>query len=153
VEDHPLGRGGALKLGFEKVPAEEPLVIATNGDVISEQPVDEIVEAHKKAGAVATVMLTKLVSPYGLVESDEEGWIREFREKPPLPYWLNAGVYVLTPEFFPLCPEEGDHEDSTFPLLAEQRRLLGFKSERYWKSVDSVKDMNEVAERLRQVHA
>jgi NDP-sugar pyrophosphorylase family protein len=153
VEDHPLGRGGALKLGYEKVPRDENLIIGTNGDVISEQPLEEIVAAHKRAGAAATVMLTKLVSPYGLVESEEDGWIREFREKPPLPYWLNAGVYVLTPDFFTLCPEEGDHEDSTFPELARQKRLLGFRSEHYWKAVDSVKDMNEASERLRQVHA
>ena len=153
VEDHPLGRGGALKLGYEKVPSGEELVLGTNGDVVSEQPLSEMIEAHSNAGATATVMLTKLISPYGLVESDEAGWINEFREKPPLPYWLNAGAYVLSPEFFPLCPEEGDHEDSTFPELARQQRLLGFKTERYWRAVDTIKDMNEVSERLKQVYA
>lgn len=153
VEDRPLGRGGALKLGYEKVPAGETLVIATNGDVISEQPLEEMIGTHRESGAAATVMLTRLVSQYGLVETDETGWISDFREKPSLPYWLNAGVYVLSPEFFPLCPEEGDHEDSTFPELAKQRRLLGYKTEYFWKAVDTVKDMNEVSQRLKQVHA
>jgi NDP-sugar pyrophosphorylase family protein len=153
VEGRPLGRGGALKLGYSHVPPDEAPIVGTNGDVITEQPLAEMIEAHSRSGATATVMLTKLVSPYGLVESDDAGWIREFREKPALPYWLNAGVYALSPQFFPLCPDEGDHEDSTFPQLAEQGRLLGFKTDRYWRSVDSVKDMNEVSERLKQVHA
>ncbi|MEX2236663.1 MAG: nucleotidyltransferase family protein [Dehalococcoidia bacterium] len=148
VEDHPLGRGGALKLGYAQVPADEIEIIGTNGDIITEQPLAEIIDAHRRNRAAATVMLTKLVSPFGLVETDDRGWVRDFREKPQLPYWLNAGVYVLTPEFFALCPEEGDHEDSTFPELARRGRLLGYKTERYWQAVDSIKDLNVVAERL-----
>ncbi|MPZ24118.1 MAG: NTP transferase domain-containing protein [Dehalococcoidia bacterium] len=148
VEDHPLGRGGAMKQGYGLVPAGERTVIGTNGDVITEQPLRDIVARHEEASAAATVMLTSLVSPYGLVETDDAGMIRDFREKPVLPYWLNAGVYALTPAFFDLCPEEGDHEDSAFPELARRGQLAGFKSEHYWQAVDSIKDLNAVSERL-----
>jgi NDP-sugar pyrophosphorylase family protein len=148
VEDHPLGRGGALKLGYQHVPSNEAIVIGTNGDVFTEQPLSEIVTAHRRSEPAATVLLTNLVSPYGLVETDASGLITDFREKPTLPYWLNAGVYVLTPEFFQVCPNEGDHEDSAFPELASRGRLLGFKSERYWQAVDSIKDLNAVSQRL-----
>jgi NDP-sugar pyrophosphorylase family protein len=148
VEDHPLGRGGALKLGYRQVPADEATVIGTNGDVFTEQPLSEVIKAHRQSVPAATVLLTNLVSPYGLVETDASGLITEFREKPTLPYWLNAGVYILTRDFFELCPDEGDHEDSTFPELASEGRLLGFKSERYWQAVDSIKELNAVSRHL-----
>ena len=66
-----------------------------------------------------------------------------FREKPPLPYWINAGVYVLTREAIGRFPDVGDHETETFPALAAARRLAAFESTAYWKSVESQKDLRE----------
>jgi len=61
---------------------------------------------------------------------------------------MNAGIYVLSREMEPLLPDQGDHEDSTFPRLAQEHRLGAYKSRAYWRSVDTVKDMSEVAKEL-----
>ena len=75
-------------------------------------------------------MLTPLRSPYGIVDVRDDGRIESFREKPELPYWINAGIYVLSREFFALLPDNGDHETTTFPQLAAEGKLFGFKSQR-----------------------
>jgi len=80
------------------------------------------------------------------VDGDER--VVAFHEKPELPYWMNAGIYVLSREMEPLLPDQGDHEDSTFPRLAQEHRLGAYKSRAYWRSVDTVKDMSEVAKEL-----
>ncbi len=148
VEDSPLGRGGALKKGFRQVPAGEQTVIGTNGDNIVEQALAPLLARHERVRALATVLLASLRSPYGVVRLARGSRIAGFEEKPLLPYWVNAGVYALEREFFALLPEVGDHEMTVFPKLAPQGRLYGFRSDAYWKPIDTVKDVTEAAEHL-----
>lgn len=150
IEDEPLGRGGALLKGFAQLPSEEQIVIATNGDVLTDQPLAPLLARHRGKGATATVMLAPLHSPYGVARVARDSHIESFDEKPVLPYWINAGVYVLSREFFGLLPEHGDHEDSTFPQLSRQSKLYAFKSKAYWRAVDSFKDLAEAERDLEQ---
>jgi len=144
LETEPLGRGGAFKLAYRQVPDSEEIVLGTNGDNVHTQPLAPMIEQHRRTGAVATLLLTQLRSPYGIVHQDGER-ITGFEEKPLLPYWLSAGCYVLNREFFADLPDVGDHEDGLFPRLAEEGKLYGFQSTSYWKAIDTVKDLNEAA--------
>lgn len=148
VEDEPLGRGGALKLAFKKLADGEDLCLATNGDVVTNVRLKPLLQAHRESGSLATVVLAPFNSPYGVVEVDGDDRIVAFHEKPELPYWMNAGIYVLSREIESMLPDKGDHEDSTFPRLAQERQLGAYKSRAYWRSVDTVKDISEVAKEL-----
>ncbi|MEE8602450.1 nucleotidyltransferase family protein [Euzebya tangerina] len=148
LEDEPLGRGGAFKLAFSRVPPSEELLIGTNGDVLCNQPLAPILRAHRTSGAVATVMLTRFVSPYGIVRVARDGRIIRFEEKPRLPHWINAGLYVLSRPFFDLLPDLGDHEDTVFPLLADRGQLRAYRARGYWRSIDTIKDLTEAARDL-----
>ena len=147
VEKEPLGRGGALKQAYAQVPVAEPIVIATNGDNVNTQELAPLLRQHKRTGAIGTLLLTQLRSPYGIVQQRGKV-ITGFREKPLLPHWLSAGVYVLNREFFHKLPDKGDHEDVLFPQLAAEGRLYGFRSHAYWKAIDTMKDLTEAAEQL-----
>ena len=151
VEEQPLGRGGAFKQGFRHVPSSEQIVIGTNGDNIQTQPLAAMTEFHRARGAAVTVMLTQLRSPYGIATVREDGQLTGFEEKPLLPHWLNAGVYVISSQVFPLFPDLGDHEVTTFPLLDQQGRLYGYKSSAYWRAVDTVKDLVEAGKELQEL--
>src|SRR5215467_9727370 len=72
VEQEPLGRGGALRGALGLVAPEESVVLATNGDVISNVPLAPLLSAHRAKHPLATVMLTPFVSPYGIVEVDQD---------------------------------------------------------------------------------
>jgi NDP-sugar pyrophosphorylase family protein len=108
------------------------------------------VARHRERTDLATVVLTPFVSTFGVVEVDEDDRVVVFDEKPTLPYWINAGIYVLSREAIAMMPEVGDHERTTFPQLAAKRRLGAFKSTGYWRSVDTVKDLSEVRKELEQ---
>ncbi len=150
VEQEPLGRGGALRLALGRIPEHEEAVIATNGDVITNLRLAPVLESHRSRRMIATVVLTPFVSPYGIVEIDGDGRVTHFQEKPELPYWINAGIYVLSPAIREHLPERGDHETTTFPALARSGKLGAFKSQAYWRGVDTIKDVNEVASEMQQ---
>ncbi len=145
VEPEPLGRGGALKLGARLLPPDKELVLGLNGDILTNQPLAPLLRYHQRKGASATVMLTRLRSPYGITRSDRAGHIVAFEEKPLLPHWINAGVYALAADFFRRLPERGDHERTTFPELAAEAKLFGYRSHAYWRSIDSFKDLTQAA--------
>ncbi|HET6781553.1 MAG TPA: nucleotidyltransferase family protein [bacterium] len=148
VETEPLGRGGALKLAFRSLADGEDICLATNGDVITNVRIKPLIQAHRQNGGLGTIVLAPFISPYGIVETDEEDKVVGFREKPELPYWMNAGIYVLSREIQSMLPDQGDHETSTFPQLAAERQLGAYKSRSYWRSVDTVKDLSEVTKEL-----
>lgn len=151
VEETPLGRGGAFKTGFAKVPASERYVIGTNGDNINTQDIRPLLAQHEATNAQATAMLVQLRSPYGIADVTEGERITGFREKPLLPYWLNAGVYVISSSAFARFPDIGDHEDTTFPQLAAEGSLYAFRSTSYWRAVDTVKDLQEAGKDLAEM--
>ena len=151
VEKEPLGRGGALKLGARLLPPDEELALGLNGDILTNQPLAPLLRHHRRKGATATVMLTRLRSPYGITRGDRAGHIVAFDEKPILPHWINAGVYVLAADFFRRLPERGDHERTTFPELAAEGRLFGYRSRAYWRSIDTFKDLTEAAAEVREM--
>jgi NDP-sugar pyrophosphorylase family protein len=149
VESSPLGRGGAIKQGFPLAgdDDDEPIVV-TNGDIITRQPLGDIIDFHRTSparsnGPCVTLMAVPMVSPYGIVDMDGSGGVVGFREKVELPHWINGGVYIIDREVFSEFPELGDHEVETFPHLAESGRIAAFQTRSFWKSIDSFKDLRE----------
>lgn len=59
-------------------------------------------------------------------------------------------MYVFSAAFADLLPTRGDHERTTFPRLARERRLAGFPLPQgaYWRAIDTAKDLIEAAKEL-----
>ena len=153
IEETPLGRGGAIRKGMGTVPADEHLMVVTNGDIVTAEPLDRILgrfqqDMEANSAHQATIMVVPFVSPYGLVDLDDGDRVERFREKAELPFWINAGIYVFARGIEDNLPELGDHETSTFPSLAGEGKLAALRSEAFWRSVDSFKDLREAEEYL-----
>ncbi|GAB3496404.1 nucleotidyltransferase family protein [Nocardiopsis coralliicola] len=147
VEDEPLGRGGALRYAATGLRTGERY-FALNGDVLTWFPLDEFAAFHRARGGLGTLALAQYRTSWGIVDVDDAGAIGGFTQSPLLPFWINAGVYLFEPELTGLLPEKGDHESSTFPRLAEEGRLFGYRIDGFWRGVDTVKDVREASEQV-----
>ena len=139
-EPEPLGRGGGLRHAAASREESGPL-FAFNGDELHDVDLDALLDAHRRNAAAATIVVAPLVSQFGVVELADDGRIAGFREAPRLPHWVNAGTYVLDDEAIERLPERGDHEQSTFPELAEEGKLYGYRHEGLWITVNTPKDL------------
>jgi NDP-sugar pyrophosphorylase family protein len=150
VESEPLGRGGGLKYAAARLPHPDRSWYATNGDIWTRFSLRDMADFHTERDAVATLALARPRIPWGAVQTDGFGHITDFIEAPPSTFEINAGVYVFSPEFSALLPERGDHERTTFPHLARERRLAGFPIPQgaYWRAIDTAKDLTEAAKEL-----
>ena len=151
VEDEPLGRGGALRFAAARLPHPGERWLALNGDVLCRFPLAEMVDRHAGDGAMATIALAQYRTTWGIATLDDADRIAGFVQSPTLPYWINGGVYAFEPDVVGLLPERGDHEDTTFPQLAVDKRLLAYKIAGYWRGVDTVKDVKEAGEEIAQL--
>lgn len=147
IEDTPLGRGGGIKQAMSLLPQGWENVIVTNGDNLWKLNLTALMKKHLDNNALITMVVSPLKSPYGIVEFNQSDQVQQFREKPFLPHWINSGVYVFNKELYPLLPDIGDHETETFPMLPKDRFLV-FKSEDYWRGVDTAKDLTEASQEV-----
>ncbi|MGB9659096.1 MAG: nucleotidyltransferase family protein [Nitrososphaerales archaeon] len=146
VEEDPLGTGGAL-LNSELLLKGEDRFVVLNGDVITDLDLSKLIYNCNKIGAIALVPLR---SPYGVIMMNDKDEITEFKEKPILKdFWINAGVYCLNHTIFKYLPEKGDIEATTFPKLAEEKKLRAVKyTTCFWRAIDVQKDIEEAEKDL-----
>lgn len=151
VEPQPLGTGGAIKFAAQGV---EDSVIVLNGDVLQQIDLQAVIARHRETQAKATIVLTPVDNPsaYGLVETDAQGHVQRFLEKPGQDEitvnTINAGIYVLEPDTLDRIPanEAYSIERQYFPsLVANGETFVAYVNEGYWIDIGT-------PEKYRQVH-
>ena len=143
-EPEPLGRGGGLRLAASRR-REDGTCLAMNGDELLDVDFRALLAEHEESGAAATIVVAQVRSPFGVVDLQDDGRIIGFREAPLLDNWVNSGVYALGDEALARLPERGDHEQSTFPELAAEDKLRGFRHTGVWLTVNTPKDLRVAA--------
>jgi len=146
-EPEPLGRGGGIRFAAARRMERGPL-FALNGDELLDVDLDGLIAQHRERRPAATITLTPLQSPFGIVDLDDTDVVTGFRESPRLPHWVNVGLYVLDDEALDRLPGRGDHETTTFPELAAEGRLHGFRHEGMWLTVNTPKQLRLAEEYL-----
>jgi NDP-sugar pyrophosphorylase family protein len=144
-EPEPLGRGGGLRLAASRR-REDGTCLALNGDELLDVDFRALLAEHERSGAAATIVVAQVRSPFGVVDLLEDGTITGFREAPMLENWVNSGVYALGSEALERLPERGDHEQSTFPELAGEGKLRGYRHNGAWLTVNTPKDLRVAAD-------
>ena len=140
-EVEPLGTAGAIKNAVEHI---EGTIYACNGDILTSVDLVKLREFHHSRNAVATIHTRPVDDPshFGVVETDANGRVLRFLEKPKPDQTsardINAGTYVLEPEAVEAIPDgrPASIERETFPYLIEQTgRVYALPTEDYWIDV------------------
>lgn len=148
-EPEPLGRGGGLRLAARAL-AEPGACFALNGDELLVVDFSGLARSHDERDGAATITVTRVRSPFGVVELSEDDVVTGFREAPLLDDWVSCGVYVLGSEALARLPERGDHETTTFPELAGEGKLRAFRHEGLWITVNTPKDLRLAEKYVRE---
>lgn len=148
-EPMPLGRGGGLRL-TAGARLETGDVFVLNGDELADVDLVALLERHRSTSFAATIVVTHPRSPFGVVELGPDDRVTGFEEAGLLPHWVSCGVYVLGEEALAALPEQGDHEATTFPELAQRGRLGAFRHVGLWLTVNTPKELRVADEYLRE---
>lgn len=96
-EQEPLGTGGGISLLDGYV---NDTFILTNCDIIIQDNLFQAYKYHRERNNIITMIcsLQKHQIPYGVVEVDKDGSLKEMKEKPTISYFTNTGCYIVEAE-------------------------------------------------------
>ncbi|WP_449284991.1 nucleotidyltransferase family protein [Marinobacter sp. PE14] len=140
-EEDPLGTGGALGL-LPKHEVDLPLIMM-NGDLLTSVNYRGLLDFHVEHNSVATMCVREYEHqvPYGVVQTDGS-YIRSMEEKPVQKCFINAGIYVVSPE---LLKQVNPGERVDMPTLLEKQMAAGkkvsmFPVHEYWLDIGRMDD-------------
>lgn len=115
--------------------------LATYGDGLSNVDLGKLLEFHAEKGRAATLTGVHQPTTFGVVDSDDGGLVRSFREKPSLSGYINGGFFVFERALFDEI--EGDHtvlEEEPFRALIRKEQLSLYRHDGFWQCMDHYKD-------------
>lgn len=145
-EEEPLGTGGALGL-LPKHEIDMPLIMM-NGDLLTNLNFNNLLEFHSTHDGIGTMCVREYSYqiPYGVVKA-EGNQILEMVEKPFYHFFVNAGIYVVSPELIHRVPA-GKKID--MPTLLEQEmeryKINSFPIHEYWLDIGRMEDFQKAQE-------
>ena len=139
--------GEGFRLAINRFVTDEDF-LAMNGDEITNLNLERLEEIHLRNKAVATIAVSPMKSPFGMLELDGDDIIG-FKEKTLLENVLvSIGVYMFNREILNYIPITGSIERTVFPELAKKRLLKAcrLRPDELWLTINSVKELS-VAEK------
>jgi glucose-1-phosphate cytidylyltransferase len=132
--------GGRLKRVRDYI-GDETFML-TYGDGVSNVDLNRLVSFHRSHGRIATVTGIQPGGRFGVLEMDEAGDIRNFKEKSKEEGgWINGGFMVLESKIFNYI--QGDDtvfEREPLETLALEGQLKAYRHHGFWQSMDTMRD-------------
>ncbi len=99
----PLGTAGQLKAAEGKVKGK---FVCVYGDALLDFDLRRAISFHESKKAAATMVLMKHSAEmkYGFMETDEDGRLTAWKEKPKISGFINVGCYVMERSFLRYIP-------------------------------------------------
>ena len=121
----------------------------TYGDGVADINIRHLLDFHEKSKKTITITAVQPAGKYGSLAVEPDGSVRSFLEKPKGDgTWINGGFFVLEPDIFNYLVY-GDTtilEREPLEKLAGESRIIAYKHTGFWKSMDTLRDKNELTD-------
>ena len=132
------------------------LVLSADG--LSDADFKKGIEIHRNSNAIATIGIKRIpaedVSHFGVVVTDENGFITEFQEKPSVKLaksnFINTGIYIFDYKIFDYIPENTfyDFAKNVFPKLLKEHVINTFEVAEYWSDIGTLEQYKQSTQDL-----
>jgi NDP-sugar pyrophosphorylase family protein len=141
-EERPMGTAGCLSLVMDL--SDEPILVV-NGDTLTDLDFGEAVRSHtEKAGISICTNRREVAIDFGVLEVQENGLLKGYKEKPTLDYLVSMGVYVLSPwvitDHIPVG-KRLDMPDLVRTLMAVGHPVRTHNADAYWLDLGRIDDL------------
>lgn len=153
------GTADAISQNIDFVDSYSPeYLLVLSGDHIYKMNYARMLAHHKACGADATIAVIEVpmkeASRFGIMNTDENGTIVEFEEKPPQPKsnLASMGIYIFNWKLLrkmllaDMKNPDSNHDfgkDIIPTMLNDGRKLVAYKFKGYWKDVGTIDSLWE----------
>ena len=114
-----------------------------NGDLLTKINFEQLLDFHNETNSMATMCVREYEYqvPYGVIETDSYHLL-SIEEKPVHKSFVNAGIYVLSPEVLNFVPENEFYDmPDLFKKLIDQKETVSvFPLREYWLDIGRMDD-------------
>jgi len=147
-EKERLGTAGALSLLPER--PTTPMIVM-NGDILTRTSFDSLLKFHEAQDAVATMAVREYdyQVPYGVVRMDGAK-IKAIEEKPLQRFFVNAGIYTLSPEVLEYIPKNTFFDMPTLfeNLIVANQSTAAYPLREYWLDIGRMSDLERANQQI-----
>jgi NDP-sugar pyrophosphorylase family protein len=133
-EEQPLGTAGPLSL----IADLDDTFLVMNGDLLTTIDYSAMWKYHKKRGAIATLAsyCREVKIDLGVIES-EDGWVKNYIEKPTYQYTVSTGIYIFEPEVLKFVEHNQrlDLPDLVRRLIHTGKKVNIYNFDGYWLDI------------------
>lgn len=135
--------GGRILRCMNAFPGERVLV--TYGDGLANINIKKLIMFHEAHGKMATVTAVKPPVRFGHMKLIGKEVVN-FGEKNNLDAeWINGGFFILEPNVTNYIKGDNDSfEFDVLPKLVQERELMAFSHDGFWKPMDTLKEQREL---------
>jgi len=132
--------GGRIKR-IQKYINDETFML-TYGDGVCNVNIQELERFHRNHGKIGTITAINVNQRFGVMELEENGAIRNFREKDECDSSIiNGGYMVFEPAVFDLLKDDSTvFEQKPLETLASQGQLMAYQHQGFWQCMDTQRD-------------
>jgi NDP-sugar pyrophosphorylase family protein len=134
-EEVPLGTIGPLRL----IDNLDDTFLVMNGDILTDLDYRNLVEAHKRHGAVATIATYQRDVPidFGVLEKNSDNKIIAFREKPTYHFDVSMGIYVFSKKILNYVPDGTPFgfDQLMYTLTERKAPVFSYPHSGYWLDI------------------
>lgn len=139
-EDKRLGTAGALSLLKREI---KESFFVMNGDLLTNINFEHLLDFHISGNSIATMCVREYEHqiPYGVIQI-KNNKIQSIEEKPINKFFVNAGIYLLSPKILELIPQDEFYDMPTLfqELINKQLNVLSFPIHEYWLDIGKIID-------------
>ena len=148
--------GGVKKCQYFFNDGESFIVLSADG--LTNVDIAKGIEVHQKSNAIATIGIKQInksqVPHFGVVVTDETGFIKEFQEKPSIAEaksnFINTGIYIFDYKIFKYIPGNTfyDFAKDVFPKLLTEHAINTFEVSEYWSDIGTLEQYKQSTQDL-----
>lgn len=152
-EDKPLGTVGSILLADEIIHED---ILLMNSDLLTNIDFVDFYKVYKSSGADMAVASTlyNVDIPYAILETDENNYVKQLKEKPKYSYYSNAGIYILNSNLIKLIPKNTfyDITDLMDKIISLNRKIITFPINGYWLDIGKHDDYKKAQEDIKHLN-
>lgn len=119
---------------------DDEVFLANYADGLSDLPLPEYLAEFKRQDCVASFLCVRPGQTFHVVESDDQGVVRDIRHVSQTDFWINGGFFAFKRKIFDYMKEGEELVEQPFRRLIAEGQLMAYRTPGFWQCMDTFRD-------------
>lgn len=128
----------------------EEIFLANYSDGLTDAPLPDMIDRFKRSGKIGCFIAIHPPFNFHLAEFEGDETVARLVSSQEVNLWINGGYFIFRNEIFDYIKDGNELVLDPFSRLIENRQLMAYKYEGFWRAMDTLRDrqvLEEMVER------